>query len=607
VEGDAEGSDSWDDFWDVVAFAFLLLLIGWALGAIFAALAALFGPAIAAAVMAVLIALSFLTDIPALVAGALFGGVEETENHLFMQNSSKYLKNEMLIEDSKAIGDDDAVEDYEDFNESLRDWFMERLQRVADHDFAEFNSKPYGRLSFTALLNVHDFPCVAGVPSCTTDDRRLIQGVAAVADLTSAKMALGSNQGRRIAPFRRLSHTNTNFTMGKLKDDGTREGVTRLFDLSGGADHQIAAMQIWTGQTFHGPEGRASQPSLSEMIWEATSSYAPHRLILDLAVNKSVGWKQTFRHAGWERYSSGPAWLITAGGTESGYAQGFRTPLGTIYPTQFIKWADRGAGVPTTLMVSSGERLPVCESTNTCVGSPPARLEQPRRQDTFADFIRFEGKIVHWKKDGNDEPMSFNDNFCVEGSFACGINLQIPSFLDACLATHGGASVPAARMFSIIDSSTCKEWDDGDPGNDIFVVIYKQPCSGSGDCKAGAQWGFIEVVTRGAAPTVKDLQTQILAGNAANFDAMGSSSGHGTFTYASLTNGVIKFDPHGSYVTEVSGVAKPHGPSPNWPRAGGDVVNRTGTAKYTIQHPRAAETIEIDFSNQKDPQRVMPP
>jgi hypothetical protein len=455
---------------------------------------------------------------------------------------------------------------------------------------------------------MHDFSCSADVPPCPADDDHLIQGVVAVADLTSAKMALGSNQGRRIVPFRRLAHHNTEFSIGKLHTDGKREDVVRLFDFYGSADHQIAAMQLWSGQTFHGPGGHASEGSLGDMSWEATSSYTPHRIILDLALDKSIGWKQTFHHAGWERYSSGPGWLITAGGTESDYAQGLRWPFDTTYPTQFIKWNDRGAGVPTTLIVSSGKRLPACEPPNMCVRAlldlPPARLVQPRRQDMFADFIRFEGKVVHWKKDGNDEPMSFNDNFCVEGSFACGINMQIPKFLDPCLTTYGGLSIPSPRTFSIIDSSTCNYWDDGDPATDFYVVIYQQPCKGGSDCKT---WGFIEVVPKSAASTVTALQAQILASNTGNFDTMGSKFGRGTFTYASLANGVIKFDPHGSYVTEVSGVARAHGARADWRRASGDVVNRTGEGRYTIKHPRANETIEIDFSNKEDPKRVLPP
>jgi hypothetical protein len=603
VEGEDEGSDFWDDLLDFLAFLLLLLLIGLALAIIAGLLVALFGPLLGAILLAILIALA-----APLVTGALFGGVEETENHLFMQNSSKYLKNEMLIEDSAAIGDTDAVEDYEDFNEDIHEWFMERLHRVAVNDFAEFNAKPYGRLSFTALLNVHDFTCSAGVPLCTADDAHLVTGVAAVGDLTSAKMALGSNQGRRIVPFRRLSHTNTDYTIGKLqKDHSKRYPVGRLFDLFGGADHQIAAMQLWSGQTFHGPDGHGSEPSFSEMSWEATSTYAPHRIVLDLAVNKANGWEQTFRHAGWERYSSGPAWLITAGGTESGYAQGFRTPFGVIYPETFIKWGDRGSGVPTTLMVSSGKRLPPCEPTHTCHGLPPPRLEQPRRQDMFADFIRFEGKVVHWKVDDEDEPLSFNDNFCVTGSFACGINMKIPDFLRECMVSNASPSIPSGRQFSIIDSSTCKYWEDGDASNDIFVVVYEQPCKGGSDCGTGSKWGFIEIVTRGQAPSIKDLQNQIFAGgNAANFDTMATQFGKGVFTYASLTNGVIKFDPHGSWVTEVSGVAQPHGTAPDWPRAAGDVINRTGEGKYTIEHPRANEKMVIDFSDKRDPKRVLP-
>lgn len=602
VDGKDEGSNFWDDLLDFLALLLLIIavaIIVIVLVVLAVILVMLLGPILAAIVLAVLLIVGAVVEVPQLIAGALFGGVEETENHLFMQNSSKYLKNQMLMEESAAIGDTDAVKEYGAFNEEIHDWFMKRLQRVADNDFAEFNAKPYGRLSFTALLNIHDFTSLTGVPVSTTDDAHLVTGVAAVGDLTSAKMALGSSQGRRIAPFRRLAHANTEYTIGKLqKDNITRDPARRLFDLSGGADHQIAAMQLWTGQTFHGPDGHASESSLAEMIWEATSNYIPHRIVLGLAIDKG-SWRQVLHHDGWERYSSGDGWLITAGGTESGYAQGFRTPVGTIYPTQFIKWSDRGAGVPTTLMVASGKRLEPCEPA-ACVGLPPARVAQPRRQDQFADFIRFEGKVVHWKADEQDEPFSFNDNFCVSGSFACGINMKIPDFLRECMVSHASVS------FSIIDSSTCKYWDDGDDDNDIFVVVYEQPCKGGGDCATGAKWGFFEVVPRAQAPTVLDLQNQILGANAANFNTMAATSGQGTFTYASLNNGVIQFDPYGSWVIDVSDVAQATGSKPDWPRAEGDVINRTGTASYSIRDPRTNEVMSIDFSNQKDPKRVPP-
>jgi hypothetical protein len=609
VEGDGEGDSFWDDLLGILLLALALLLIGLALAAIAAILAALFGPAIAALVMAILAVIAVIEDVPQLIAGAIAGGIEETENHLFMQNSAKYLKNEMLMEECDALGDSDCTEDYQDYNDELRGWFVKRVHGVARNDFAEFNAKPYGRLSFIALLNARDFACSAH--GCAPEEVRLGTGIDAIFDLTATKMALGSNQGRRMAPFRRLAHTNTSYTIGRLQKDGTRSAPYRFFDVFGDADHWVAAMQVHTGATFHGPEGHASDRSLGEMLYEATSSYRPRALILDIALDKSTKYQQTYHHAGWERYSSGPGWLLTAGGTESGYAQGFRTPLGTIYPEQFIKWSDRGAGVPTSLMVSAGhiDPDPCRRLQEECNAGPlpVPRVIQPQRQDTYTDFVRFEGKIVHWKKepDDQDEPLSYNDNFCVFGSFACGINLKIPDFLEKekCLQASGGITSPSTRVFQVIDSSTCKPWYDANAANDFYAIIYRQPCKQNSDCPTGSNWGFVEVVEKSVYPSVASLQADVLAKNAASFDVIGKSGGKGAMTYNSISNGVIKFDPQGSYVTEVNGVAQPHGNAPGWPRAAGGVVSEVSAGHYKITSPRTMQSIDIDFTDPENPKR----
>jgi hypothetical protein len=225
----------------------------------------------------------------------------------------------------------------------------------------------------------------------------------------------------------------------------------------------------------------------------------------------------------------------------------------------------------------------------------------------YHDFIRFEGKIVHWPKDGNDEPMSFDGNFCVHGSFACGINMQIPDWLNTCLQTFGGTSTPSTRTFSIIDSATCRDWDDGNTSDDFYVVVYRQPCKSNGDCATGSNWGFIEIVEKAGWPDVAALQKHILDTNAGNFDTMGRSGGTETVTYHSVVNGVIKFDPRGSDVVEVNGAGEPHGGSPDWPRAAGDIVKKIGEAHYTITNPRSKQTIDVDFGNQEDPHRVLAP
>jgi len=606
LEETVEGDDDsfWDDLWGFLLFLVALLVIALAFLAIAALLAAVLGAVLAnAAVIALGLFAAFF------FLGAIFGGIEETENHLLMQNSAKYLKNKMLMEEALENGDADGVKEYQKFNDDIRKWFMKRLHRIAKEDFAEYNAKPYGRHSATALLNLHDFACAAGsrisADKCDDDDVRLTTALTEIFNLTSVKMALGSNQGRRIVPYRRLAHANTSYNIGKLRDDGSRDKPNRLFNLESDGDHWIAAMLLWTGQTFHGPEGHASGKSLEEMIWEATSTYIPPPLILDIALDKSMPYQQTYHHSGWERYSSGPGWLLTAGGTQTGYAQGYRTPLGTLYLPP-IKDTDRGAGVPTTLMVSSGIRMKPCELDMNCDEGPlpPQRVIQRQRQDTYQDFIRFEGKIVRWSKDKNEEPMSFNGNFCVHGSFACGINMQVPEWLTPCLPPFV-PSQNSHRTFLIIDSASitgsattvCKEWDDGNPSNDFYVVVYRQPCRKNSDCSIGSNWGFIEIVGKARFPDAAALHQHILNTNADNFDTMGRSGGTETVTYNSVDNGVIRFDPSGSYVVEVNGAKQPHGDSPDWPRAEGDIVNKVGEARYTITDPRTKQQFDVGFSN----------
>ena len=60
---------------------------------------------------------------------------------------------------------------------------------VTENDFAEYNAKPYTRLTVSSLLNLYDFSCEAGYRTvtaptfpekCSGDDRKLIDGVALV-------------------------------------------------------------------------------------------------------------------------------------------------------------------------------------------------------------------------------------------------------------------------------------------------------------------------------------------------------------------------------------------------------------------------------------------
>src|SRR5689334_18312487 len=74
----------------------------------------------------------------------------ETENHLLMIESSRYLFNQLRF---------DRTQDrqFDNRGNGLMTWLLGYMQRIPQHDFLEFNSSPYARLSLHALLNLHEF------------------------------------------------------------------------------------------------------------------------------------------------------------------------------------------------------------------------------------------------------------------------------------------------------------------------------------------------------------------------------------------------------------------------------------------------------------------
>ena len=121
-----------------------------------------------------------------------------------------------------------------------------------------------------------------------------------------------------------------------------------MFDLAGGADHQVGPRPLYSGQTQQLPLGQASRGFAAEVINAATSDYIPEATILDLATVRDVPIYQRIHHATEEIYSSGSGFLISAGGLATGLA----------YPVTGIAFIDGhkddwGAGVPTTLFLNA--------------------------------------------------------------------------------------------------------------------------------------------------------------------------------------------------------------------------------------------------------------
>lgn len=119
----------------------------------------------------------------------VIGNVPESENHLLMIESSRYLINQLRHDASGA-------REHDNVGNGLSDWLLGFMQTIAQHDFLEFNSSPYARMALHPLLNLHEF----------AREKRIRDAAQILLDYTMIKYAVSSNRGRRVRPFRRQQH-----------------------------------------------------------------------------------------------------------------------------------------------------------------------------------------------------------------------------------------------------------------------------------------------------------------------------------------------------------------------------------------------------------------
>ncbi len=116
--------------------------------------------------------------------------VEDTENHILMTETSRYLTNQLLLEDSLSP---EQVEEFDNAVNGFDDWMLEHLKTFFVDYFDEFNSKPYQGYTLHAINNLHSY----------TESDRVRLAAQMTLDLLSAWFAVQSNGLRRIVPFRR--------------------------------------------------------------------------------------------------------------------------------------------------------------------------------------------------------------------------------------------------------------------------------------------------------------------------------------------------------------------------------------------------------------------
>jgi len=80
--------------------------------------------------------------------------IPETENHLLQIESSRYLKNQIII---RELGDYPGVNDFRSDQKDIKAWLLQTLQGALKSDFSEYNARPYQYFTMSSVLNLADF------------------------------------------------------------------------------------------------------------------------------------------------------------------------------------------------------------------------------------------------------------------------------------------------------------------------------------------------------------------------------------------------------------------------------------------------------------------
>lgn len=111
---------------------------------------------------------------------------KDTENHILMTETARYLTNQLLLEETGDVKYDNSKNGFEE-------WFLKHLSQFLRHDFDEFNSRPYQGYTIIQMAVLHSYAHGPRVKLLTQ----------MILDYLSAKNALQSMGLRRHSPFRR--------------------------------------------------------------------------------------------------------------------------------------------------------------------------------------------------------------------------------------------------------------------------------------------------------------------------------------------------------------------------------------------------------------------
>lgn len=207
--------------------------------------------------------------------------MSETENHIFMSETTRYLKNQWLLENG------DTSKQYDNQRNGLEKWLLNHLEEKFRAGFFEFNAQPYSGYTLSPLLTLFTF-------TKSDDMKRQCDKLLTRMVIEYSYSALDL---RRYPPFRR-----------RLE----REKV-KTFD----EDPLTGMLKLWLSLN---PENKVEQgDKLKHFAFMALiSNYRPNKKLTQLLLNKEACFVALSHgvKASPEIYSGGNNYLLSSGGAQ---------------------------------------------------------------------------------------------------------------------------------------------------------------------------------------------------------------------------------------------------------------------------------------------------
>jgi hypothetical protein len=387
--------------------------------------------------------------------------IGETENHILMTMTARYLTNQLLYQRNPTVFFDNRrnspleilatnpVAAHTAPSPGSCTWLLlTLLQGILSDDFSEYNAKPYQRFTRYALLNL-----------CTyAYDHEVRLAARMVLDYMSAHFAVSSNDLRRMVPFRRRNES-------ELASHNDSKGfmTVGILEWQDGADSTGRSFAMLAGNV-RAYESLAASPGRDSSIWsiresgedqvvDVLSDYRIPRLIHDLFVNDSHrrfyqrlhrfvrGDESENRNCdNMEIYAGSPSYLISAGGTPATYA------INPYFVGIAVGDNAQQIGVAVTTSFMPTKRI------NSDCGDPT-------RASDLIQFSRFSDDFDH-----DNEGFPETKNYGVAPDFACGYGIHLPDWVRA----SADPPFSAAPGFHFVNRGS----DEFSPG--FFLAIYQE-------------------------------------------------------------------------------------------------------------------------------------